>query len=108
MTDSGTPAINAVKSLADTTSVTVGLGPSVAVIQTQLALAQSQSVLFANLVSSFSQQNISANAAMSEGITRLLQDPEPSRSHNNNDQCSVDTLRQISQLFENNKDINPF
>lgn len=54
-------------------NVTVlGHGPGYAIAQTELALAQSQSVLFANMVSTQQQQALANSAAVTQGIVQLF------------------------------------
>lgn len=46
--------------------------PSYALAQSELALAQSQGVLFANMVSTQQQQAIAGSAAITKGIVNLF------------------------------------
>lgn len=46
--------------------------PSYALAQSELAFAQSQSVLFANMVSGQQQQAIAGSAAIAKGVVQLF------------------------------------
>jgi len=57
--------------LTQTNLTVLGSGPSLAIVQSAMSLAQAQGVLFANMISNQQQLALSSNAAMTEGIMQL-------------------------------------
>lgn len=67
----------------------LGLTPSFALAQSNLAFAQSQGVLFANMISDQQQQSTSGAAAIVKCVQELLGDDTPRAPSSNNERSSV-------------------
>ena len=71
----------------------LGNTSALSIAQTQLALAQSQSVLFANMVSTQQQQTTMNSAAVTQGIIQLF-----GCSKNDNAQAETHTAQALKNL----------
>lgn len=75
--------------VSETNATVLGLNPALVLAQTQLALAQSQSMLLANMVHEQHQQVMANGAAMSAGVCKM---------HGTNSSSSDDNAAAIQEL----------
>ena len=77
----------------------LGSGPALALAQTELALAQSQSVLFANMVSGQQQQSLANGAAITRGVVEMFENNDT-----NSKGPSNEVIENLVAIIKDNND----
>lgn len=103
MTDSDVVNTQITDSVTQANVSVLGLNTAFSLAQSELLMAQSQGVLFANMVSGFQQSSIASSAATMQSVIQLL---NTSNSKTDQHQETIGRLRNIHDMMKNQLNAN--